>query len=112
MKNRDVSKLDYVFFQEMPAISITWIRLVLYSTLVYLLLSRDFRVFAFAPDVVLNFYPSQQYKPAFGYAALGCPVLVDLATFHWVHWIFPIPNSDPTLTATSTFEPVPKNRPD
>ena len=94
MNNSYISKLNEVFFQEMPAISIAWVRLVLYSSLVYLLLSRDFRVFAFAPDVVLNFYPSQQYKPASGYAALGCPTLVDLSTFHWVHWIFSIPNSD------------------
>lgn len=82
------------FFEKRYALEIAWIRIVVYSGFLYKLLSRDFSVFGFAPEVVLNFYPSDQYMIEHGYSALGFPFLVDLACFHWVHWFFPLPGKE------------------
>jgi hypothetical protein len=57
------------------------------------LLSRDFSVFGFAPEWVLNIYPFETFAAAKGYAYLGRKCVVDLVTFHWVHWILPVPGT-------------------
>jgi len=84
-------KLLLLFYSKKPALAIAVIRYVLYGALIYKLLSRDFTVFTFAPPSLLQFYPSIQYNISAGYAALGFPFVVDLATGHWLHWFLPMP---------------------
>ena len=84
-------KLSSLFFSKKPALAIAVVRYVVYGALVYKLLSRDFTVFTFAPDSLMQFYPSSQYNISTGYSALGFPFVVDLATGHWLHWFLPMP---------------------
>jgi hypothetical protein len=90
--------LNRVFYQEKPAIDIAYMRILIFGFFIYKLLSRDFSIFGFAPDEVLNIYPVQQYPAEFGYSLLGIPIIVDLASFHWIHWILPFPDQ-PTIGA-------------
>lgn len=87
-----VERTKEIFFRPAAGVTIAWIRFVVYGTLIWKLLSRDFSVFGFAPDFLLNFYPDEQYSLFHGYTALGFKPIVDLATFHWVHWFIELPS--------------------
>lgn len=70
----------------------SWIRFVIFLVFAYKLLSRDFSVMAFAPDFLLELYPTDLFAARDDFLMLGYKPIVDLATFHWVHWILPLPD--------------------
>jgi hypothetical protein len=72
--------------------AIGWSRFVICAFLIYKLLSRDFSTFAFMPEHMMTNYPALQYSFAFLCHILGVKPVVDLATFHWIHWFIPMPS--------------------
>ena len=77
---------------EKPIIYIFYARALLYSFFIWKLLSRDYRLFTFASDNVLNIYSVDTFTAFQNYTFMGRGWLVDLVTFHWVHWVLPLPN--------------------
>ncbi|MGE0201790.1 MAG: thiol-disulfide oxidoreductase DCC family protein [Candidatus Melainabacteria bacterium] len=84
--------LSKLFFRPRAAIDVAWIRIVVFGYFLYKLLSRDYTVFGFAPPEILSIYPTELFNFKLGYAAMGVPWVVSLATFHWVHWFLPLPD--------------------
>jgi predicted DCC family thiol-disulfide oxidoreductase YuxK len=81
-----------MLYEPRPALDVAYIRILLFGFFIYKLLSRDFPVFGVIPKELLNHYPHEQYRWQAGYDFLGLPQLVDLASFHWIHWAIPLPN--------------------
>ena len=77
---------------EKPIIYIFYARSLLYSFFIWKLLSRDYRLFSFAPDNVLNIYSVDTFAVYQNYTFMGRGWLVDLVNFHWIHWFLPFPN--------------------
>ncbi|MDB2364855.1 hypothetical protein N9V98_03205 [Luminiphilus sp.] len=77
---------------EKPQVYTFYARVILYGFFVWKLLSRDYRVFSLASDKVLNIYATETFAPHLGYTFTGEGWLVDLFTFHWIHWFAPLPN--------------------
>lgn len=79
-------------FAPKPALTMAYIRILLFSFFVYKLLSRDFRIFGLAPESILHWYPSGTFVPMLDYNFMGWPLITDLTTGHFVHWVLPLPN--------------------
>lgn len=88
-----IDRIENAFYMESSRFAPTVIRVGMCFFFIWKLLSRDFSVLTSAPDVVLNFYPSDQFPINLGYAALGFKPIVDIFTFHWVHWWLPMPSA-------------------
>ena len=80
------------------ALDVSWIRIVVFGMFAYKLLSRDFSSLSDAPKFLLELYPTDIFSPAEDYLMLAYKPVVDLATFHWIHWVLPFP--DASLLAT------------
>ncbi len=74
-------------------IHVSWIRVVVFGMFAYKLLSRDFSVFGYAPAFLLELYPTDLFSPDDDFLMLGFKPIVDVATFHWIHWILPMPGA-------------------
>lgn len=84
---------NYLSAYNQPAydFNINFARLFVCSFLVWKLLSRDFGFFGTLPSGAFYFYPSNIY-PSHSYILwTGIPVLQEILTFHWVHWLLPHP---------------------
>lgn len=78
------------FRQPMPEFQVWQIKVVIALILVYKLLSRDFSNFALWPASVLLGYPVDIYTPDY-IQITGIPPLFDLVTFHFIHYLVPLP---------------------
>jgi hypothetical protein len=70
---------------------ITYVRILLYGVVLYKLLSRDFSNFGYIPQELLNFYPINHYAQDLRNFS-GIKLLVDILTFHWIHWFLSFPS--------------------
>ena len=70
---------------------ITYVRVILYTIVLYKLLSRDFSNFGYIPEELLNFYPINHYTQDIR-DLTGFKFIVDLLTFHWLHWFIDFPS--------------------
>lgn len=70
-----------------------WVKFILGSLYLWKLLSRDFSNIALWPENVIFGYPFDIYPPDF-ILTTGIFPLFDLVTFHFIHWILPLPSSD------------------
>ena len=68
-------------------------RIFICAFLIWKLLSRDFGAFAYIPTDVFYFYPYQIYSIDKWILWTGVPVLQDILTLHFIHWIVPYPNA-------------------
>jgi hypothetical protein len=78
--------MSELFYSPKPAVSALWLRIIVFGFLAYNLLSRDWTVFAYASDLVLSMVPSVRTG-----RILGVEFIIDIASFHWVHWFLPMP---------------------
>lgn len=83
---------DAKLFHEQTIINVVYIRFVLYGFFIWKLLSRDYRIMAFANEQLLNVYGHEAFRSSGNYIFLGRSYVVDIATFHWVHWFLPFPS--------------------
>ncbi|MEM9357551.1 MAG: hypothetical protein AAGB04_15190 [Pseudomonadota bacterium] len=68
------------------------VRAIVCLFFIWKLLSRDFGFYGHVPAEVFTYYPINIY-PAKSYVlTTGLPIISDLATLHWVHWIIPRPD--------------------
>jgi hypothetical protein len=68
-------------------------RVFICSFMIWKLLSRDFGAFSYIPEEVFYFYPYQIYTVDKWILWTGIPFIQDVLTMHFIHWIFPHPNS-------------------
>lgn len=67
-------------------------RIVVSTFFIWKLLSRDYGFYGTVPSGVFPFYAINIY-PLDSYVLLtGIPIISELATFHWIHFIIPYPN--------------------
>ena len=72
---------------------VLWFKFVVGGLYLWKLLSRDFSNISFWPDSVLSGYPIDIYTS--GYVlTTGVPPFFDIATFHFIHYFLPFPNSN------------------
>lgn len=67
-------------------------RLFICAFMIWKLLSRDFGFFGIIPEEVFYFYPYEIYPLDKWILWTGIPVLQEILTFHWIHYIVPHPN--------------------
>lgn len=84
--------LAKLFFQPRAACDVAWVRIAIVGGFVWKLLSRDFSVFALAPPAVMDLYPCKTYHVSQAIGTTGYGPVVDLSTFHWLHWFLPFPD--------------------
>ena len=65
------------------------VRAVVCVFFIWKLMSRDFGFYGTVPENVFSFYPIYIYRPHDYIYLLGLPILNDIATMHWIHWILP-----------------------
>lgn len=82
-----------LLWEKRSALESTWIRVIVFSALIYKLLSRDFTSYGTMPEFLMQAYPADIFAIHRGYSVMGVWWLVDLVTGHWVHWILPIPSA-------------------
>ena len=73
--------------------NILWVRFIIFTLIGWYILSHDYTVFADAPDSVLNIYPALAHGYLHNNYALTPPFLIDLVSFHWLHWVLPLPSA-------------------
>ncbi len=78
--------------REVSPIDLTWIRIWIYTILLWKLLSRDFSYLALMDTSLFEFYPIFHYQTDL-YHLTGVKIIVDLMTFHWVHWFIDLPSA-------------------
>lgn len=79
-------------YEPAPASFIGWTRIVILSFLLYKFLSRDFSIFGVLPETLAIAYPANVFDPLDAYLLLGFNWIVDLCTFHWIHWFVSFPS--------------------
>lgn len=67
-------------------------RLFVCAFLIWKLFSRDYGFFGTVPEELFYFYPYQLYPMDKWILWTGLPVIQELLTFHWIHWILPHPS--------------------
>lgn len=67
-------------------------RVVLGLFMMYKLMSRDFGFYGSVPAEFFTYYPISIYKAENYKLWLGLPILTEIFTMHWVHWILPRPS--------------------
>lgn len=91
--DRDLALQD-IFFkyynQPNQPFNMVYIRLFLCLFFIWKLLSRDFTIFGTIPEEAFYFYPIQIYKDYMMF--VGLPGVMEVLTFHWVHWITGFPS--------------------
>ena len=95
-----MSSVDQLTLKWVPAANrpvtdmyLKWFRFVLYGSLIYKLLSRDFSNFGYYPEFLLDLYPADVYGIN-DYRVLAVGWWVDLWSFHWLHWFLPFPDPE------------------
>lgn len=88
---------ERLLFSKKPAVDVAYMRILLFGFFIYKLLSRNFSIFGTAPTAMLTMYPHRNYEWATGIANLAFQPIVDLGSFHWIHWFIPLPG-EATLT--------------
>jgi hypothetical protein len=81
------------FNQPVNAVYYYWIKIILGTLYLWKFLSRDFSNIALWPEGVILGYPVDIYTPDY-ILTTGIFPIFDLVTFHFVHWILPLPNSE------------------
>ena len=76
--------------KEVSPIDLTWIRVWVYTIILWKLLSRDFSYIALMDSSLLEFYPIFHYQADL-YHLTGFKFIVDILTFHWIHWFIHFP---------------------
>ena len=87
-----IERFNQKMYEPAPAAFIGWTRIVILSLLLYKFLSRDYSLFGILPESLAMAYPSDVFSPLDAYVLLGVKWLVDLSTFHWIHWFVPFPS--------------------
>ena len=87
-----VEQFNKKLYEVAPASFIGWTRVVVISILLVKFLSRDYSIFGILPQDLAIAYPSNVFDPIDAYVLLGVNWIVDLATFHWIHWFFVFPS--------------------
>ena len=80
-----------MFYTPKLSFNLNCARIIIFGALLYKLLSRDFGFFGYVPEAVFSFYPIYIYNPLNFIISTGVKPLLDIATFHWIHWILPLP---------------------
>lgn len=62
--------------------------------MLYKLFSRDFGFYGFLPPEFFTFYPYELYPGKFNMRLTGLPIITEIFTMHWVHWVIPRPTPD------------------
>ena len=91
--NKKIKLKKYFFYSwkiNFTEIEITYVRVLVYLIILYKILSRDFSNFGYIPEELLNFYPINHYTQDIRNLS-GIKVIIDLATFHWIHWFINFP---------------------
>jgi len=78
-------------YEPAPASVIGWTRIVVLSILLFKFLSKDYSLFGYIPTELLYYYPADAYSSIEGYALFGFQWMVDLFSFHWIHWFISFP---------------------
>lgn len=92
--NKKINLKKYFFYSwkiNFTEIEITYVRVLVYLIILYKILSRDFSNFGYIPEELLNFYPINHYTQDIRNLS-GIKVIIDLATFHWIHWFINFPS--------------------
>jgi hypothetical protein len=79
-------------YEVAPASFVGWTRIVILSFLLLKFLSRDYSLFGIFPEILAEAYPANVFHPLDAYVLLGFKWVVDLCTFHWIHWFVPFPS--------------------
>lgn len=87
-----MTKILDKFNEPKQAMYISWCRFIIFGFFGYRLLCSDFSIFAMAPASSMENYPWKIYLLKDGFAFLGIKYLVDLTSFHWLHWFFAFPS--------------------
>ena len=74
-----------------PLFNMIYVRLFVCIFFVWKILSRDFEMFGTLPDGILYYYPYRIYSDYM--LTTGLPGLMELATFHWIHWLTGMPDA-------------------
>ena len=87
-------KKSYIsnFKKEVSPIDLTWIRVWVFTIILWKLLSRDFSYIALMDKSLFEFYPIFHYQADL-YHLTGFKIIVDILTFHWIHWFMPLPST-------------------
>jgi hypothetical protein len=70
------------------------IRLFVGVLFAWKVMSRDFGFMGIVPHDFFYFYPIQLYPPKGIILTTGIPILMELVTFHWIHWITGFPSEN------------------
>ena len=89
MKNFLIN-LDNKICTPVYAFKLDFIRICLFSFIIYKLLSRDYSYLAFYPEINWSYDPSKIYNP-FNYGFITPKFLYDIFSFHFIHWFNFIP---------------------
>ena len=84
-----IQKFHEKLYEPAPASVVGWTRIVILLVLLYKLLSRDFSIYGVMPEWMMNVYPFNSYNIWDGYALLGVKPIIDIFSFHWIHWFLP-----------------------
>jgi len=87
-----VEKFNEKLYEVAPASFVGWTRIVILSFLLLKFLSRDFSLFGTLPQELAIAYPANTFSPFDAYVLLGVGWIVDIFTFHWVHWFVAFPS--------------------
>jgi len=87
-----VNSFKQKMYEPAPASFIGWTRIVILSFLLLKFLSRDYSIFGMLPESLAVAYPANVFHPLDAYLLLGFKGLVDLCTFHWIHWFVSFPS--------------------
>lgn len=80
-------------YEPAPASFIGWTRVVILFFLLYKFLSRDYSLFGSLPQSLAVAYPANVFDPLDAYVLLGFKGVVDIFTFHWIHWFVSFPSA-------------------
>ena len=86
-----VEKFNQKLYEPAPSSFVGWTRIVILLILLWKFLSRDYSIFGMMPEDLAIVYPGNTFSFLEAYVALGFKPIVDLATFHWIHWLIPFP---------------------
>ena len=87
-----IDKFNEKLYEPAPASFIGWTRIVILSFLLWKFLSRDYSLFGSFPEELAMAYPANVFHPLDAYVLLGFKWVVDLFTFHWIHWFVSFPS--------------------
>lgn len=89
-----IEKFNQKLYEPAPASFVGWTRVVILLILLWKFLSRDYSIFGMMPEDLAIAYPGNTFSFLEAYVALGFKPIVDLFTFHWIHWLLPFPTQN------------------